>query len=148
MWRNDTKCKYMFMFPLKKLVCKGLNQQNWLAWEPSEPLKQLKVWGQMSWKNCELEATDFQIDSFVRFCWHCHKLKVSYFHFLAWQAVNITVNKINMLWVRYIFPCAHIIIMMCSEIFCDVFSRACETQSQSVEIFFFVINGSILVCNK
>ena len=24
MWRNDTKCKYMFMFPLKNLACKGL----------------------------------------------------------------------------------------------------------------------------
>ena len=22
-WRNDTKCKYMFMFPLKNLACKG-----------------------------------------------------------------------------------------------------------------------------
>ena len=28
MWINDTKCKYMFMFPLKKLARKGLNQ-NW-----------------------------------------------------------------------------------------------------------------------
>ena len=25
MWRNDTKCKYMFMFPLKKIARKGLN---------------------------------------------------------------------------------------------------------------------------
>ena len=24
MWRNDIKCKYMFMFPLKNLACKGL----------------------------------------------------------------------------------------------------------------------------
>ena len=24
MWRNDTKCKYMFMFPLKNLARKGL----------------------------------------------------------------------------------------------------------------------------
>ena len=24
MWRNDTKCKYMFMFPLKYLAHKGL----------------------------------------------------------------------------------------------------------------------------
>ena len=24
MWRNDTKCKYMFMFPLKNLAHKGL----------------------------------------------------------------------------------------------------------------------------
>ena len=26
MWRNDTKCKYMFMFPLKHLARKGLRQ--------------------------------------------------------------------------------------------------------------------------
>ena len=26
MWRNDTKCNYTFMFPLKKLARKGLNQ--------------------------------------------------------------------------------------------------------------------------
>ena len=25
MWMNDIKCKYMFMFPLKNLPCKGLN---------------------------------------------------------------------------------------------------------------------------
>ena len=25
MWRNDTKCKCMFIFPLKNLACKGLN---------------------------------------------------------------------------------------------------------------------------
>ena len=25
MWRDDIKCKYMFMFSLKKLACKGLN---------------------------------------------------------------------------------------------------------------------------
>ena len=24
MWRNDIKCKYMFLFPLKKLAHKGL----------------------------------------------------------------------------------------------------------------------------
>ena len=26
MWRNDTKCKYMFMFPLKILARKGINK--------------------------------------------------------------------------------------------------------------------------
>ena len=26
MWRNDIKCKYMFMFSLKNLACKGLKQ--------------------------------------------------------------------------------------------------------------------------
>ena len=26
MWRNDTECKYMFMFPLKNLARKGLRQ--------------------------------------------------------------------------------------------------------------------------
>ena len=25
MWSNDIKCKYMFLFPLKNLACKGLN---------------------------------------------------------------------------------------------------------------------------
>ena len=24
MWSNDIKCKYMFMFPLQNLACKGL----------------------------------------------------------------------------------------------------------------------------
>ena len=27
MWRNDTKCKYMSMFPLKILACKGLTME-------------------------------------------------------------------------------------------------------------------------
>ena len=27
MWMNDTKCKYMFMFPLKNLAHKGLKQK-------------------------------------------------------------------------------------------------------------------------
>ena len=27
MWRNDIKCKYMFMFTLKNLACKGLIQE-------------------------------------------------------------------------------------------------------------------------
>ena len=26
MWRNDTKCKYMLMFPLKNLACRGLSR--------------------------------------------------------------------------------------------------------------------------
>ena len=37
MWRNDTKCKYMFMFPLKYLACKGLISKllmSWWHWEP------------------------------------------------------------------------------------------------------------------
>ena len=25
MWRNDTKCKYIYMFPLKNLACKGFS---------------------------------------------------------------------------------------------------------------------------
>ena len=29
MWRNDTKCKYMFMFPLKNLARKGLSFGMW-----------------------------------------------------------------------------------------------------------------------
>ena len=28
LWRNGIKCKYMFMFSLKKIVCKGLNLAN------------------------------------------------------------------------------------------------------------------------
>ena len=28
MWSNDTKCKYMFMFPLKNLARKGLNEKS------------------------------------------------------------------------------------------------------------------------
>ena len=37
MWRNDTKCKYMFMFPLKNLARKGLISKllmSWWHWEP------------------------------------------------------------------------------------------------------------------
>ena len=30
MWRNDIKCKYMFLFPLKNLADKGLS--HWHAW--------------------------------------------------------------------------------------------------------------------
>ena len=29
MWRNDIKCKYMFMFPQKNLARKGLIKQDW-----------------------------------------------------------------------------------------------------------------------
>ena len=32
MWRNDTKCKYKFMFPLKNLARKGLTKYKW--WHP------------------------------------------------------------------------------------------------------------------
>ena len=31
MWRNDTKCKYMFMFPLKNLARKGLNACKYIS---------------------------------------------------------------------------------------------------------------------
>ena len=31
MWRNDTKCKHMFMFPLKNLAYKGLSQKELTA---------------------------------------------------------------------------------------------------------------------
>ena len=27
MWRNDIKCKYIFLFPLKNLECKGLKNK-------------------------------------------------------------------------------------------------------------------------
>ena len=32
MWRNDTKCKYMFMFPLKNSARKGLRYWPWTFW--------------------------------------------------------------------------------------------------------------------
>ena len=46
MWSNDIKCKYMFMFPLKNLACKGLSyskyvghvMENWYNFQPVGPL--------------------------------------------------------------------------------------------------------------
>ena len=35
MWRNDIKCKYMFMFSLKNLARKGLISENPLTVETS-----------------------------------------------------------------------------------------------------------------
>ena len=32
MWRNDTKCKHMFMFPLKNLARKGLSREWRCSW--------------------------------------------------------------------------------------------------------------------
>ena len=36
MWNNDIKCKYMFMFPLKNLACKGLKMSS-AKWRPFCP---------------------------------------------------------------------------------------------------------------
>ena len=45
MWRNDIKCTYMFMLPLKNLVCKGLtlnvNKANYLD---SYTISQIDKW--------------------------------------------------------------------------------------------------------
>ena len=44
MWRNDTKCKYMFMFPLKNLARKGLTMMHDFATVGSNRSDLIKEW--------------------------------------------------------------------------------------------------------
>ena len=58
-WRNDTKCKYMFMFPLKNLACKefifSLTYQHWQVVLPVVEQHFVVVWHQELVVPCPLQ---------------------------------------------------------------------------------------------
>ena len=68
MWRNDTKCKYVFMFPLKNLARKGLkysktflnNQNHVWVFIRSSPVK--------TWANCHEQTPHTSPSSTDGFC--------------------------------------------------------------------------------
>ena len=107
MWRNDIKCKYMFMFPLKNVARKGLNQMEWNL-KPGRPM-----WPETSSMNFKIsmvwESLDFSdswatcILSYLPLL--CHLRWISLLFYRKWRALGLPC----MCWwyIRYCVWCWH-----------------------------------------
>ena len=109
MWRNDIKCKYMFLFSLNNLARKGL--KHWFGFVPSELPK---IFQQHAFLSVTEQVNIFTTDTFVIYVIYINIIvingrnkqrKLLAFVALCWDCIFFTMREYQRtISARVVFP--------------------------------------------